>query len=285
MELVNTLHPTPLIEEFTSTFASKNTIKSYKCDLKIFTDFLQQKGSKDQWLNFNQQSSLEYLEFLEKRTSSLNSKRRKIQSIRSFFDFLIKKNIIHFNPLKELPSFKKVLYLPQPPVYSDICNFFTLIHQSNSLYKERNLLLFLFIYELGLQLKDFKDLTIQNLSKDYLTFFNKQYTRSIPIPSYLNVLIKKIVKQDFSYIFYTGNPYILYNEALTPRSIEVIFKQYSDTFNIKITPKSLRQACITKWIYEKKSPTTICSYLGLKDKNIIQNYPINSYYPLDKISL
>ncbi len=237
--------------------------------MHYFKNFLQQKEGQNQW-----SSSLldEYIMFLEKKSLSQNSKRRRIQSLRVFFDFLLEKGKIDFNPLKEVTYYKKILRLPQPPTFNEIKDFLKALEGQENVFKKRNITIFQAIYELGLQSKDFQFLLKDNLTSEYLLIDDKNFLRSIPISSSLYFNLSSLIKEDFKYLIYGSQGMKLIDEGLKERSIELIFKDISNKTGIIITPKSLRQACIIKWFKKGINKTTIASYLGVKNPEVLNTY-------------
>ena len=58
--------------------------------------------------------------FLEKKYSSINSRRRKLQTLRLFFDFLVENEAYPENPIKKIASAPKSLLPPAPTTYPEI---------------------------------------------------------------------------------------------------------------------------------------------------------------------
>jgi hypothetical protein len=67
----------------------------------------------------------------------------------------------------------------------------------------------------------------------------------------------------FENLLFYANPYRIISGGLSPRGIEIIFEDYRNKLMITLTPKSLRQACIFKWIQQEKSVTLMKEWLGL----------------------
>lgn len=89
--------------EFFNNFESPHTRKSYRSDITQFFDFL-----KDHFSEISNYESVERVHFVAFRNwltdnnlapKSIN---RKIAANSSFFDFLIEKNLVHFNPCSSI---------------------------------------------------------------------------------------------------------------------------------------------------------------------------------------
>ena len=84
-----------LEEAFLNTLQGKgrshNTIKNYRTDLLCFNRYLdeEKKGTNLQVFELSHVQS--YGGYLEKKYKADNSKRRRVQTLRVFFDFLVEK--------------------------------------------------------------------------------------------------------------------------------------------------------------------------------------------------
>jgi len=75
--------------------------------------------------------------------------------------------------------------------------------------------------------------------------------------------MKKKSQISFDNLLFYANPYRIISGGLSARGIEIIFEDYRNKLMITLTPKSLRQACIFKWIQQQKSVNLIKEWLGL----------------------
>ena len=137
---------------------SENTLKNYRTDINCFNDYLmKQKGSVT--LNDFQNSEIfEYAKFLQQKYSSDNSRRRKLQTLRIFFDFLVKKQIVPSNPVREISTSPKFLDIPRPTSFIDIKTLWTHLIDINksdvemeNLLNMRNQIIILLIFGSGLK--------------------------------------------------------------------------------------------------------------------------------------
>ncbi|MBP9681506.1 MAG: site-specific integrase, partial [Bacteriovorax sp.] len=76
---------------------SQNTLKNYKTDLDCFNYYLNSEYASVQVANFDQALVTNYGQYLEKKYSSDNSRRRRVQALRIFFDFLLNKGLVSSN--------------------------------------------------------------------------------------------------------------------------------------------------------------------------------------------
>lgn len=277
---------------------SFNTIKNYRTDLNCFNKYLAQNGRKLVLTEFTIVEVKEYGQFLENNYKSANSIRRRIQALRIFFDFLKAKKIVDDNPVKKAVVRAKVVDKPNPTLYKDIIKLENLISQNilstkklEMLNTYRNLVVLQLIYGAGLKVSDIANLTSRSIfkSKDgtYRVMVSpaKRDPYTVNLPKSFEEIFKKysqlLEKQkdkdqiDFNNLFYNGNPYKILSGGLSPRGIEILFKELSRKLEVKITAKSLRQACIFKWINANHSDSNIKEWMGVQPQ-----YSLKPFYEL-----
>ncbi len=264
---------------------SQNTLKNYKTDLDCFNFYLNTEYASVAVKNFDQSLVSNYGQYLEKKYSSDNSRRRRVQALRIFFDFLLNKSLVTSNPVRKLPTSPKFLDIPRPTPFIDVKTLWTyLVSESHSndkiqeLLSKRNQILFLLIFGAGLKVSDLSELTISDITiindeARVLIHHPKRdaYTVALPLifkkvyAEYLLILeeMKNKSQIQFDKLLFYANPYRIISGGLSPRGVEIIFEDYRNKLMITLTPKSLRQACIFKWIQQEKSTTLIKEWLGL----------------------
>ena len=110
MRNVNTLATNFVLSIIAEKNMSLNTASSYKSDLKIFIYFLDRSG-----LKFNEIKSQNFEKFLAEqklRGFSENTICRRLSSVKQFYKFLMRENVIDENPIEELAGFKREKKLP-----------------------------------------------------------------------------------------------------------------------------------------------------------------------------
>lgn len=264
---------------------SQNTLKNYKTDLDCFNFYLNTEYASVTVANFDQALVTNYGKYLENKYSSDNSRRRRVQALRIFFDFLLNKSLVSSNPVRKLPTSPKFLDIPRPTPFIDVKTLWTyLVEESHSqdkiqeLLSKRNQILFLLIFGAGLKVSDLSelkmsDITISNGEARVLIRHPKRDAYTVVLPKifekvfadYLAILdeMKGRSQITFDNLLFYANPYRIISGGLSPRGIEIIFEDYRNKLMITLTPKSLRQACIFKWIQQEKSVTLIKEWLGL----------------------
>lgn len=295
---LNTKNSTPspelfaLEQEFYSNLRtqgkSQNTLKNYKTDLDCFNYYLNSEYASVEVKNFDEDLVSNYGKYLEKKYTSDNSRRRRVQALRIFFDFLLNKGLVLSNPVRKLPTSPKFLDIPRPTPYEDVKKLWTfMVEESHSqdkiqeLLSKRNQILFLLIFGAGLKVSDLSDLQIKDITipteadelPRVLIRHPKRDAYTVPLPKifekvYANYLLileemKNKSQITFDNLLFYANPYRIISGSLSARGIEIIFEDYRNKLGITLTPKSLRQGCIFKWIHQEKNPTLIKEWLGL----------------------
>ena len=152
---------------------SFNTLKNYRTDLQCFNQYLKDEQGRPMptIAHFNIPQALQYGDFLQSKYTSDNSRRRRVQSLRIFFDFLVEENLFPNNPVKKLPTSPKFLDIPRPTPFEEIKAFWALMiqegHSSNTMVRllsKRNQMLFLFIYGAGLKVSDLSRLKSKHIT-------------------------------------------------------------------------------------------------------------------------
>ena len=266
---------------------SFNTIKNYRTDLNCFNKYLVANGRKLILTEFTFTQVKEYSQFLEKSYNSPNSIRRRVQALRIFFDFLKSKGIVDDNPVKRAIVSAKVVDKPNPTLYKNIIRLEALISETINSPKKlerlstyRNLVVLQLIFGAGLKVSDIALLSSKSIFKlkdgAYRVMVSPTrrdpYTITLP-DSFEKLYIqyqallekqKNIDNIDFDNLFYNGNPYKILSGGLSPRGIEILFKELSRKLEVRITAKSLRQACIFKWINFNHKDSSIKEWMGVQ---------------------
>jgi site-specific recombinase XerD len=266
---------------------SINTLKNYKTDLDCFNYYLLSEYKDASVNNFDQTLVSHYGQFLEKKYSSDNSRRRRVQALRIFFDFLLGKGLVESNPVRKLPTSPKFLDIPRPTPFIDVKTLWTFLVQESQnkdkiqeLLSKRNQIIFLLIFGSGLKVSDLSSLQVSDIIPGTDTeparvriHHPKRDSYTVPLPKvfervyadYQLILeeMKRKSQISFDNLLFYANPYRIISGGLSSRGIEIIFEDYRHQLLITLTPKSLRQSCIFKWIQQEKNVSLIKEWLGL----------------------
>ena len=144
---------------------ANNTIIAYKGDLKQFFDFLDLEKEKIQEISKIQRKDIRrFLTYLaEEKGNEASSRGRKITSLKAFFNFLKREEIIQVNPTVEIPSPKRSKKLP---------NFLSVEEMQKLLDLDKPLLhqvIIELLYATACRVSEIANLNMDNINMEKLT--------------------------------------------------------------------------------------------------------------------
>ncbi len=277
---------------------SKNTLKNYRTDLDCFAEYLDNHCPPRGILDFGLDAVLEYGKFLQKKYTSDNSRRRRVQTLRIFFDTLVLKGLFPDNPVRKIPTSPKFLDIPRPALFAEIKTLWHyLLEEGNSanpmsaVMAKRNQVIFLLIYGAGLRVSDLAEMQQEDLifTDNEIRVLVRPWRRdpySVPLPiqfrpvyeKYLESLhpMKALSQVEFSALLFNANPYKILRGGLSPRGLEIVMEEYRSRLLIQMTPKSLRQATIMKWLNQGHSDSQIKEWLGVAPSYDLAQYKLRA---------
>ena len=283
------------IKELEDKGKSFNTIKNYRTDLNCFNKFVGISKPELKIKEITTTEAQEYSRYLIKKYNSPNSIRRRVQALRIFFDFLIDKGEIDSNPIKKVVVAPKLIEAPKPVKFQDIkaLHDYLIVGINQKMGLERllylrNKIIFDLIYHAGLKVSDIAILKKSNIIKDknenYRVLINHPKKDPITIKlshsfksfyeEYCTRLEEQSQKDDisFSNLLFNSNPYSILSGGISPRGIEILFKELSKKTKTKVTAKCLRQSCIVKWILQDKAHSSIKEWMGVQPSYSLKSY-------------
>lgn len=288
---------TEFFNKLKSKGRSTNTLKNYKTDLDCFNHYLQKNQQSVDISNFSIPQVQQYGDYLQGRYKSDNSRRRRVQALRIFFDYLVEKQIMNSNPVRKIPTSPKFLDIPRPTPFIDIKVLWEYLLESsqtknlvNRVIAKRNQVSIILIYGAGLKVSDLAKLKTSSItlgsSKStpprVLIDHPKRDPYTIPLPSIFNEVykdyqedleeLKKHSQIEFDEILFNANPYRILNGGLSPRGLEIIFEELRKKLMITLTPKSLRQACIFNWLQEGHQDSLVKEWMGVAPSYSLKLY-------------
>lgn len=137
---------------------SENTIINYQVDLLEFSEFMNGK-----YLHINKDDVNRYLKQLYDNKVSKNSISRKLSSLRSFYNYLVKREIIQVNYFTLVKNPKKENGLPKFLKETDIDKMF-LIPDIRKELGQRNLLIIRMLYATGVRVSELVNIKIDDIN-------------------------------------------------------------------------------------------------------------------------
>ena len=264
---------------------SGHTVRAYMNDLAEFEEFLEKNSTEIEKVN-SKIINLYSLNLYTKNSKSTVS--RKLTTLRSFFNFMIRKGQVKQNPAKLIPLPKKEKELP---VFLSVDEVFSLI---NSIDREgilplRDLAIIELLYSSGLRVSELAGIKVLDIDhrQNFVKVSGKgNKERLVPFGSSAQEVILEYLKRrvelkpqdDFLFLNNRGN-------GLTTRSIERIVKKYGLLSGIskKISPHALRHTFATHLLGGGADLRSIQELLGHSSLSTTQRYTHTSIEQIMKI--
>ncbi|MEE9214784.1 MAG: tyrosine recombinase XerC [Thermodesulfobacteriota bacterium] len=256
---------------------SYNTIKAYLTDLKEFFLFLNfEKSDETRISDIGLPEIREYINWLHSRNSK-TSVSRKLASIRSFFDFLIRYEIINKNPAKLVSNPKMSTKLPS---FLTVDEMFKLIETPDlqTLTGLRDRAILEMLYSCGIRVGELSGLSINDVDFEdsFLKVLGKGNKERIvllgskaalSLNSYMGRRLEFNPKGDFLFVNSRG-------ERLKERSIRSLVKKYSILAGIpkNVSPHVFRHSFATHLLGGGADLRSIQELLGHSSLSTTQRY-------------
>ncbi|MCH7949288.1 MAG: tyrosine recombinase XerC [Candidatus Dadabacteria bacterium] len=261
---------------------SKHTLKAYIADIKEFGLVLKDMGliSADNGeIDFAHMDETPIRTFIS-RLYGKNKRvsiSRKLASIRTFFEFLIRNGTIKSNPAKLVPTPKGEKRLPTFLTVDEVVKLVE-TPGSDNVYESRDRAILELLYSCGLRVSELVGINLNNLdlismSVKVLGKGNKE--RMVPLGSKASTAIKTYISQRLD--LKPEDDYLFVNSRggrLSTRSIDRIIKKYAAISGIpkNISPHVLRHTFATHLLGGGADLRAIQEMLGHKSLSTTQRY-------------
>lgn len=250
---------------------SQNTLNSYLRDIRFFLTYMQNSNEISTIENISREHIRLYLGSLHQLSPATVS--RKIVSLRNFFKFMIKENVISTDIMAvfELPKAEKKL--PQVLSVQEMDEMLNSI-EMNDFISARNRAMVELLYASGIRVSELVNLQLAqiNLKMMYLKVIGKgNKERLIPLNHYVCQIINKyIIEFRNPFLDFKTNPYLFFNKHYQPLSRENfyrILKQIAQKAGItkKISPHTIRHTYATHLLENNADLRSIQELLGHSD--------------------
>lgn len=287
--MINTIEKFTEYLEYEKRF-SKHTIISYRTDLNQFCVYLKAIYDSLKWKDVTHIHIRSWMVTLIEKKQTAKSINRKVSTLRSFYNFLRKQDIVSENPTLKIVTPKIPKRLPNYVLENQIEKVFDVI-PIDDFEDKRNRLIIEVLYQTGMRknelmnLKD-NDIDFGNAMLKVLGKGNKE--RYIPLTDKLKIkLIKwidyrkdtlKASEEDF--LFQT-----LKGKQLYPKAIYNIVKSYLSTVTTaeKKSPHILRHSFATHLLNRGADLNAVKELLGHSSLAATQVYTHNSIEKLKEV--
>ena len=256
---------------------SNKTILSYYDDLIEYSEFL--GNNFKNILNIDIDITKEYLKYLYERGINKNSISRKLSSIRGFYNYLVKEEIITSSPFNSIPNPKKDLYLPKFLNDKELNKIFSVCSENTPSYEIDTLIIEL-LYATGIRVSELVNIKVKDIDrtnksikvlgkgdKERIVLYNNHTSRALDI--YLNDAYHIFNKKNSEYLILNHN-----GGKLSDRYVRMIIDKLVRKANldIKISPHTIRHTFATDMLEEGADLMTVKELLGHESLNTTSIY-------------
>ncbi len=261
---------------------SPHTVSSYLRDLREFSGVA---GEKNKVADIDSRVVRAYVFSLNRKNKS-SSVARKLSSLRTFFRFLIREQVIDSDPVVSISSPRQDAYMP---VFLSVDEVFSLMEApgDNDTFKERDLAVLELLYSTGMRVSELVSLDMNRLDFDskMVTVTGKgNKERLLPMgrpavealsayfPQRETLILNRIKrgkKTEKKALFLNGR-----GSRITSRSIERLVGTYSDRAGItsRVTPHALRHSFATHLLEMGADLRSVQELLGHESLSTTQKY-------------
>lgn len=258
---------------------SKNTVESYRLDLRKFQDFLLSKDRD--FPSLLRSDIIDFIERLRNEGYSISSICRFISSIRGLCKYLLLEHVISEDPSENLQTPKKWERLPKSLSVPEVMACLEappLIHKSRPTVM-RDHVMFELLYSSGLRVSELVSLKLEDahLEAGFLRVLGKgSKERVVPmnmravekLKHYINQIRPMILKKKkSSYLFVTGR-----GSSLTRQRFWQVMRTLGRQIGIEISPHMIRHSFATHMLEGGADLRSVQKMLGHSDISTTQIY-------------
>ncbi len=267
---------------------SVHTITSYKNDIHQFLDFI--NPNKDSFLieDINYQQIRVWISSLMKDKISARSVNRKLSSLKSFFKYLQRQQIIHNNPMSKISGPKTPKRLPVFVDEHQMEDLFSDIEFDKGFNGLRDKLILDLLYQTGIrrsELTHLKEIDVDLFNSTIKVLGKRSKERIIPISLNLKRNLEGYlqVKEEQN----LSNPMLLVSEkghTLSEQSVYNTVKKYLSKVTTiqKKSPHVLRHSFATHLLNNGADINAVKDLLGHANLSATQVYTHNTIEKLKK---
>ena len=256
---------------------SDNTLQSYKRDLKQFKRYLE--ACEIYYNRVKEEDIKDYIKELQESGKKPSSISRCIASIRSFYQFVLKRKKIKVDPTANIQSPKIEKRVPSVLTSKEVE---LLLDQPKDvdLKGTRDKAMLEFAYATGMRVTEIISLNIEdvNLEEGYVTCKNANKQRNIPLGTMSLNALKEYIEEARNVLIKDENEKALFvninGGRLTRQGFWKIIKYYKEQAHITkdITPHVLRHSFATHLLQNGADLKAIQTMLGHSDISSTQIY-------------
>lgn len=256
---------------------SKNTALSYKNDLMKFSLYLKEINV-DSYINVSKKDIINYLEYLNKLNLSVSSVARKLTTIKNFYTYLTKTEVIKENITDGIERPKLRKKLPQVLTIEEVDKLLDI--NLNTPFDYRNKAMLELLYGTGLRITELLDLKLNDIDFEncVIRCLGKgSKERIVPIGEYVIFFLHSYLEYRNYFLKNKKNDYVFLNSRGDRLSRFSFFKMLKKLLIIKkinkdVSPHSLRHSFATHILEGGGDLRSIQELLGHSDISTTKIY-------------
>ena len=260
--------------------ASSHTITAYQKDLEDFFIYLKKENLKE--TSIDHLDVRRYLMYLRQQGISNSSMARKLSSLRSYYHFLVRENVLEDNPLTLVSSPKETKKLPQYVHYEDLRELLTLPDRTPGGLRDRAIMEIL--YGGGLRVSELCSLHLDQIIfpiRSLKVMGKGRKERLVPLGDYALDALKDYLEKGRPMLVKADNlneTAVFLNQrnghGITDRAIRDILDKYvlQMSKTLKISPHMLRHSYATHMLENGADIRIIQELLGHERLSTTQIY-------------
>ncbi len=252
---------------------SKNTVDSYRNDIEQFYELMNNKALD----KITTEDIRGYIKHLS--TVSEKSLARKLSTLRTFYDFMVKKSYLAVSPMDSIEGPKIGKYLPDVLTISEVDKL--LDFEPDNHFSFRNRCILELLYSTGLRISELTSLKLENVSleESLVKVMGKgSKERIVPLndiaTEYMSKYIKEVrpcmlKKEQTDYIFLNNH-----GKVLTRQAVFKMIKKRAEDIKLgkEISPHTLRHSFATHLLQNGADIRFIQELLGHSDVGTTEIY-------------
>lgn len=270
---------------------SKHTVSSYQNDLEQFHSFIQDKFQTENLSEATQLMIRSWVLSLMDANISARSVNRKIASLRSYFKFLLKRELIQKDPTSKIRSLKVSKELPSFADEQEFSTFLDNILFPESFEGRRDQVILEMLYGTGIRLAELLGLKVSDFNQGQSTIKvlgKRNKERVIPISKALGELVRIYIDEKNHAFSHDQNSYLIVNkdggQAYSMLIYRTVKKYLSQVSSIdKKSPHALRHTFATHLLNKGADLNAVKDLLGHSSLAATQVYTHNSLEKLKSV--
>ena len=253
---------------------SDNTIIGYRVDILEFNEFM-----NNNLLNVTKDDINSYLKYLFDNDVSKSSISRKLSSLRSFYNYLLKKDIVKENYFKMIKNPKKEGNLPKFVKEEDIDKMFS-IPDTRTWIGMRNIVIIRMLYATGVRVSELTNIKLNDInindrtirilgkgSKERIVVFGNNTKEALDL--YLARGRRQVDFNNSEYLFLNKDGNKLSTRYVRKIIDDIIVKA---SINMHVSPHMLRHTFATGMLNNGADLVSVKDLLGHESLNTTSIY-------------